>query len=425
MRSKIEDFQKFAAAEESLEMIKTMSLNDDNKVSEEQMAEATRRAEAQEQMIKNKAEAAELKDKGNQNVKLKQYESAIKMYTRAIELYDSDPVFFSNRSQCYLNLEKYKECIDDASKAIALDPKSSKSFYRQMVAYEKLGDDFRALKSCRQWLDLSPEDMTCKNSYDRIHNRIMEAEKKKDKEKIRWSRLGSKSKVVDFVTKPPHLTSKRPMKKVPLRLRKAHSPIPESVIDRIFDNNTGENVLEPETDSKLFKPNFLLSPSEPAPKIPKLIEMAPEKLKQEIVQPKPVIVEDKKKIDKENENLKAAESHKELKLDEIESLYPVVPDIPSTGPQFFAIWKEMLEAQRFMFLKKIASNNVAIGKLLGAQLTSEMLSEIINIIHKYFSTFMIPYISLLNELGKNIEIGLLAMFLEHDEKTSEINKFYF
>lgn len=184
------------------------------------------------------------------------------MYTRAIELCDDDPVFYSNRSQCFLALEKYSECIDDASKAIKLDPNSSKSFYRRMIAYEKLGDDLKALKNCHTLLSLTPDDQSSKNAYDRIHNRIMEAEKKKDKEKIRWPRLSSTAKISNFVTKPPHLCSKKPLKKVPLRLKKAASPIPESIIDKMFDNNTGERVpsLKPirncsnQTSSSLLPP---------------------------------------------------------------------------------------------------------------------------------------------------------------------------
>lgn len=34
--------------------------------------------------------------------------------------------------------------------------------------------------------------------------------------------------------------------------------IPEAIIDKLFNNNTGENLPEPESDSQLFKKNFLL-----------------------------------------------------------------------------------------------------------------------------------------------------------------------
>lgn len=379
-----------------------MSIDDgDNKVSEEQNDEAA-----------NRQQAIEFKDKGNQYVKGKDYESAIKMYSRAIELCNDDHVFYSNRAQCYLSLEKYKECIDDASKAIALDSKSSKSFYRRMLAYEKLGEDIKALQSCSQLMKLTPEDQASKNAYDRIHNRIMDAEKKKDKEKIRWSRLGRSSEVINFVTKPPHLSSKRPMKKIPIRLRKASSPIPEAIIDKIFGNNTGETVPEPETDSKLFKSNFLIASS---PKIAKLDEQKKPKVEAPII-------EDKKKLNETNEILKATESKKEqqLSLEELETQKHHLVIVPSNGPQFYSAWKELCDTQRFLYLKNISDNNAPVGKLLGAQLNSEMLSEIIYTVHKYFILYNCPYIRLLYDLSQNTEITLLAMFLESDEKSSKL-----
>lgn len=398
MRSKVDEFQKFRA-EESLQKIKAMTIGDDD----------NKACEDESEVARKRSEAVDFKNKGNTFVKNKEYESAIKMYSRAIELCNDDSVFYSNRSQCYLSLEKYQECVEDATKAIDLDPLSTKSLYRQMTAYEKLGDDFKALKSCRLWLDLAPEDQTCKNSYDRIHNRIVEAEKKKDKEKIRWSRFGSESKITNFVTKPPHMRSNRPLKKITVRLRKAASPIPEAVIDRIFGNNTGENVLEPETDSKLFKPNFLCSPQ--PPKIAKLSE-------NDEVQ----VISEKQKLDKTNESLKAAEVKKDLKIEDLETLNSHLAVIPSSGPMFYGIWKELGEIQRFVYLKNIAANGVPIGKLLGAQLDSEMLSQIIEIVHKHFTTYNVPFLRLLSDLGKNSELEVLAMFLDNEEKSSELNR---
>lgn len=384
-----------------MQKLKTMSVEDDNKVSEEQVDAATK-----------KQAALDYKEKGNKFLKSKEFESAIKMYSRAIELCSNDSVFYSNRSQCYLNMQKYQECIDDASKAIELDSKSFKSYYRRMTAYEKLGEDFKAMQSCRLWMELEPDDQVVKNSYDRIHNRIVEAEKKKDKEKIRWIRLKPSAKCSNFVTKPPHLSSKRPMKKVTVCLRKAASPIPEAIIDRIFDNNTGENVPEPETDSKLFKSNFLFS-HEVSP--PKMVKVIAEKPKTET----PMIIDEKKKLDETNEILKASESQKEQSLEELEAQKTHLIAIPLTGPQFYAAWKELNDAQKFLYLKNFAESGSLIGKLLGAQLNSEMFTEIISITHKYFIVHNVPYIRLLNDLGKNCEVSTLAMFLENDEKKSE------
>lgn len=373
-----------------------MSIATDNKASEEQIDYAAR-----------KQEAVGFKEKGNTFVQKKEYEPALKMYSRAIELCNNDPVFYSNRSQCYLSLEKYKECIEDATRAIELDPKSAKSFYRQMMAYEKLGDDFKALRSCRQWLDLSPDDQACKNSYDKIHNRIMDAERKKDKEKIRWARLGSTAEVVHFVSRPPHLRSKKPIKKVPVRLRKAASPIHEAIIDKIFGNNTGERTPEPETDSKLFRPNFLIA--DPFKSSPKLAESP--KAEKSVVSKVEVIVAQEGQAPNEAADVPT--------LEELEAQKTHLISIPLTSVQFYSAWKELNEVQKFLYLKNIAENSVPIGKLLGAQIDSEILSNILAIVHKYFRAFKIPAICFLNDLGKNSEVVVLAMFLNDEEKSSK------
>lgn len=352
-----------------------------------------------------KKEANSFKEKGNTLVKNKEFESAIKMYSRAIELVNDDPVFYSNRSQCFLKLEKLQECIDDAKMATELDPNHAKSYYRLMIAYEQMEENFKAIQACRKLLELTPDDELCKKSYDRIHDKIMEAEKKKDREKIRWSRLSPKAQYINFIEKSPHLRSKKPLKRIPVKLRKAPSPIPESIIDKIFNNNTGEQHSEPETDSKLFKSNFL---------------------QQSLITPKPVksemvIIEDKKKVDESNEILKATENKKDqiASLQELEAMKCSLITIPGTGLQFYAAWKELNEQQRFLYLKNIAEHDVHIGKLLGAYLDSYMLSEIILIVHKYFIHFNIPSIRLLKDLSQNHEISLLAVFLENDEKKSK------
>jgi len=259
------------------------------------------------------------------------------------------------------------------------------------------------MQSCSKLLELTPEDTSSKNAYDRIINRLMEAEKKKDKEKIRWSRLSSSSKISNFVQKPPHLCSKKPMKNIATRLHKAASPIPEAIIDKMFDNNTGEQT--PALDTKLFKPKFLVSKEVSPPKIAKLNESTKSESLEDVVTEKPI------------EIMKTAEIPKELTLEEIEAQKNHLITIPSTGPKFFAAWKELTDIQRFLYLKNFVDKNVHIGKLIGAQLSSDMLSEIVSAVYTYFQTFNIPFICLLNDLSENSEVETLAMFMENDEKT--------
>lgn len=61
------------------------------------------------------------------------------------------------------------------------------------------------------------------------------------------------------------------------------------------------------------------------------------------------------------------------------------------------------------------------GKIIGAQLNSEILSEIIESLHKFFLPYNVPFIRLLSDLGTNSEIPMLAMFLQNEEKKSKFH----
>jgi hypothetical protein len=284
-----------------------------------------------------------------------------------------------------------------------LDGNLSKAYYRRMMAYEKLNENVKALQNCQDWMSTLPDDQLAKNSYDRIHNKIIEATKLKEKEKIKWSRL---TDLTNFIDKPPLIQSKKSLRKVNVCLKKSHSPIPDNVIDTIFNNNTGEhnetttsdhNV----TDSKLFKSNFLSS---------------------SYVKPKSIIIEDKNVVNETNEILKACDKqgHEQiLDLKELEKIKNELIILPQSGPQFFAAWKELGDELRFLYLKNIADDKLKIGKLLGAQLNSDLLAQIIETVHKYFLPYQISYIDFIHELSKNSELSVLAMFLENEDKQSK------
>lgn len=360
--------------------------------------------------VDTKMEGDAYKEKGNAFVKAKNYESAIKMYSLAIETHGNDSVYYSNRSQCFLSLEKYAECIEDTKKAIELDKSGQKPYFRQMTAYERLGNDLKALEACKDWMETLPDDHLSKTHYDRLHNKIIEEEASRTKRaKIKWSKY---SEQTNFVEKKAHMQSKKPLKFVPVHLKKSQSPIPDNIIDKIFNNNTGEHVPEPETNSQLFKSNFF-SKDFAKPKAIKVEEKS--------------TADDKSKLNEKNEFLKANVSvdnkFQVPSLEELEALKNNLIVLPSTGPQFYAAWKELSEELKFLYLKNIACSTIEFGVLLGAQLDSLMLSELIHVIYKYFLHLKIPYIQLLYSVSKNTEMPILAMFIEEELKESKLIQF--
>lgn len=79
-----------------------------------------------------------LKDKGNEFFKNKQFEDALKYYSLAIEVKE-DPVFYSNRSACYVSLGQQEKVVEDTTAALKLKPDYSKCLLRRASANESLG----------------------------------------------------------------------------------------------------------------------------------------------------------------------------------------------------------------------------------------------------------------------------------------------
>lgn len=90
----------------------------------------------------SKEEAIALKNKGNDAFKAHDWPSALDFYTKAIETYDKEPSFYTNRAQvcsldrtrattylvrqANLKVEAYGFAVADADKAIELDPNNVK-----------------------------------------------------------------------------------------------------------------------------------------------------------------------------------------------------------------------------------------------------------------------------------------------------------
>ncbi|KAK9148001.1 hypothetical protein Scep_006758 [Stephania cephalantha] len=65
-----------------------------------------------------KAEAQKEKELGNAAYKKKDFETAIRHYSKAMELNDEDISYITNRAAVYLEMGKYEECISDCDKAV-------------------------------------------------------------------------------------------------------------------------------------------------------------------------------------------------------------------------------------------------------------------------------------------------------------------
>lgn len=81
---------------------------------------------------------------GIKKYKAKQYPTALKLFTEAIELIPKNIVYFCNRSNCLIMLRDYKSALKDSQVAIALDNMSKKGFKCNVKCYLALGDILKA-----------------------------------------------------------------------------------------------------------------------------------------------------------------------------------------------------------------------------------------------------------------------------------------
>lgn len=102
--------------------------------------------------------AAAFKEAGNNFLKNKQFDEAIKAYTEAINLEPTDHVFFSNRSAAYLSKGEAMSALNDGSRCITLSPNWPKGYSRKGAALHALRRYDEAIETYEAGLKIAPTD---------------------------------------------------------------------------------------------------------------------------------------------------------------------------------------------------------------------------------------------------------------------------
>lgn len=110
--------------------------------------------------------ALEYKNEGNACVKVQDYAKAIEKYDKAIELDDTQSVYFSNRALCHLKLDNFQCASQDCDKALALDPKNVKAYHRRGLACVGLLEFKKARADLTVVLKAKPSDAAAKRALD-------------------------------------------------------------------------------------------------------------------------------------------------------------------------------------------------------------------------------------------------------------------
>ncbi|XP_078429248.1 protein phosphatase 5.2 [Wolffia australiana] len=102
--------------------------------------------------------AEQIKTQANEAFKCHKFFQAVDLYSQAIELNGLNAVYWANRAFAHSKLEEYGSAIQDATKAIDIDPKYSKGYYRRGAAHMAMGKFKDALKDFQQLKRLCPND---------------------------------------------------------------------------------------------------------------------------------------------------------------------------------------------------------------------------------------------------------------------------
>ena len=130
-----------------------------------------------EKTAKNNPEVEKYHTLGYEARKKGDYNKAVAMYSKAIELSDGFFKAYFNRGFAYDKLEEYEKAIGDYSKALEIEPKNAFVYYNRGVSLDKLQRYDEAIYNFSMAITLNP------TKADFYHNRGFAFRKKLDYEK--------------------------------------------------------------------------------------------------------------------------------------------------------------------------------------------------------------------------------------------------
>lgn len=98
------------------------------------------------------------KNAGNAHFKAGDYLKAAASYTKAIKLEPTNHVFYSNRAQAFLKLNKVSRALEDADKCIELEPLFVKGYHRRALALAALDRKAEAGDMCMKACEMDPSN---------------------------------------------------------------------------------------------------------------------------------------------------------------------------------------------------------------------------------------------------------------------------
>ncbi|KAI0650668.1 40S ribosomal protein S7 [Trametes meyenii] len=130
--------------------------------------------------------AQNFKEQGNDYFKGKRYREAIGFYNQGVDAKPTDQTIlealYCNRAACNLELQNYGSVLRDCSKAIGVNPKSSKAFYRSAMALVALERYDEALDCCDRCLEFDKGNKAVQTTREKAE-KFNEAKNRKERER--------------------------------------------------------------------------------------------------------------------------------------------------------------------------------------------------------------------------------------------------
>jgi stress-induced-phosphoprotein 1 len=115
--------------------------------------------------------ADDFKNQGNNAFKNKDYDTAIELYTKAIELDPKKEVYYSNRSGAFAAANKLEEALQDAEECLKVNPGFAKGYSRKGYALEVLGREEEAAEAYDAGLKVDPNNKELQDKKAAISER--------------------------------------------------------------------------------------------------------------------------------------------------------------------------------------------------------------------------------------------------------------
>lgn len=116
----------------------------------------------------------EYKTQGNKAFVEKQYQKAIDFYSQAIALDKKNPVLYSNRAQCHLNLRDWIRASNDVEVGLRLNPNEKikvKLLYRKGLTAKGSGSLVMAKRAFTEALELDPNNQAAASELEQLDSK--------------------------------------------------------------------------------------------------------------------------------------------------------------------------------------------------------------------------------------------------------------